>query len=240
MTTCRRISRVLSLLALALTAGLAHAGDAVKVPKHRGPLKAHEMRRIVTQLRGTVVKDMVAEGKRAHAALSSGASYASNRFELIDAFQGHKYLVPKGRGITEERQLGDVDHALVTRDGAVHVQLHVARQESGKPSATQLNIRFNPGESIDAPSGQGSMLISEARTSASNGRTPNARLTMRSYHGPDWESSETVENDGNGLRNGKKVGFGGRDTTYLPGGRMGVWNDQTKRFDPAKGKPIVQ
>jgi hypothetical protein len=243
MTLHTRIVSLVAAAALLALAAPTHAAELKGAPKRRGPLKPNDMRRLAKQLNEGIVKEMRAEGKRAHAALSSGGTYVSEKYELTPgAFGDYKfhYLVQKGKGITEAK-LGGNDHALVAPDGTVHVQVHVERQESGKKGPSMLSIRFNEGSSIEAPPGEHGMLISETRTSAANGKTPNARTTHRMYWGTNWDSTHVGEDDGWNKRNGKDVRRGlDHDTTYQPGGRAGVWDSPNRTFKPVAGKAPIQ
>src|SRR5688572_1060753 len=70
---------------LGLLGGAATAATPLTVPRRRGPLKPHEMRRLHDQLRDGVVKEMTEEAERALRAVRSGQGYASARYELVTA-----------------------------------------------------------------------------------------------------------------------------------------------------------
>jgi hypothetical protein len=214
---------------------LAGAAQAADLPRHRGPLKPTEMRKIARQQESTVERYRRA-GAEYIEATRSGAPWRSAEFEALEV-HGDSILVETGKGITRDNVF-DFTHAQISPAG-VHVQVALDRQESGKASPTRLLIRFNPGGDIDANEGSFDRLMPvEIRKSAANTTTPSGRSTLRMYGGAQWESTAVLESDGNGRRNGKKVPYGVEH--YEPGGRAGVWNRTTKTIDPVAGKLPIE
>jgi hypothetical protein len=206
---------------------------ARNLPAHRGPLTPGELRGVVKEHRKTTVRRYRDAARRYQRAVKEGRVYRGTKYDVIhSSVYEQPAVVPKGSRDGDITG-GRINYGLVDTG---NVQLNLRRRESGKPTSTTLSIRYNPGERINARPGRGTMLITETRTSAANRRTPNSRLTLRSYNGAVWKMSETHETDGNGYRNGKKVGFGQRDQLYMPGGRAAVKNPRSRTYTPMKNK----
>jgi hypothetical protein len=214
---------------LGLLGGVAAAAAPLKVPRRRGPLKPHEMRRIHDQLRDGAVKEIIDEAERAGRAMRGGKGYTSDRYELVpvkpsdgrsrrEQRSQFEYFLREKQPRSGEAHGDVVASAGITKGGNAHVTVDVSRVESGKSSPTKLTLTFEPVETFD------SKISWEARTSSANAKAADTRGALRFYEGANWSRSKSWEAGGSKRKPASKRAS---SAEFEPGGRMSLWRDGT-------------
>lgn len=191
------------LFAMAGFTGLAFGG---KLPKHRGPLKPVEVKRIVRNLAKTTVVEHESAARSWLEARARGAMWSSDKFVVLgekgtmklqvlaepssampgdSVFLVERKLLPAGKSSFTRDDVDQVTHARFQSGDAIDIFVNAFRYESGKPGPTNLMIDFArgpAGERLNNPL----TYILEIRSSPANGKTSRARMTTRSYRRGQW------------------------------------------------------